>query len=106
MVEDVVDLPPKLNLALFTQPDVLEERNIIVKDGRQTEDISLKRPNAPGRPRLHKTRGIDGVCQSRGVHRAGCLVRIANEIGTRVYIAAGKVRDARPGASHISSRRR
>src|SRR5437899_3018030 len=106
MVKDVVDLPPKLKLALFTQPDVLEERNIIVKDRRQTEDISLQRTNAPGRTRFRKAGGIDCIYLTRGVRRAGCLVGIADEIGTRVYVAACKIRDARPGASHISSRRR
>ena len=40
MVEDVVDLPTKLNCMLFTNLDVLEERQIVVEDRRHSHCVA------------------------------------------------------------------
>jgi hypothetical protein len=40
VIEDVVDLSAQLECALFSDPKVLEDRDVIVKDGRDPDWIS------------------------------------------------------------------
>ena len=42
VVEDVVDLPPQLNLALLAKLNVLEECQIVVEDRRHAHVVSRR----------------------------------------------------------------
>lgn len=42
MVEDVVDLPPKLKFSPFTKLDFLEQRDVVVEDRRLTNKVALQ----------------------------------------------------------------
>ena len=101
MIENVIDLPAELNftLATLTQGNILEKRDVIVKDRGLANQVSLQATDASRSARLNKASRIDGVCQSGNILKSSLRIWIASNIRARGYITTSEVRDRRGCAS-------
>lgn len=92
VVEDIVDLPPQLNLTLLSEADILEKRYIVIKDRRKTKQVSLQGADSVSTG-FGKACRIDRKCQSRGIGRTNQLVWITKKNRTRIYLTTCEVGD-------------
>jgi len=104
MIEDIIDLPSKLNLAFLTQAYVLKECQIRIEDRGQPKLIALQAADTPRNTRFGEASGIDRIGQSGIVRGADPCIRVAQQNRSRVDIAARKVCDARPGTGSRGTR--
>src|SRR5260370_3483071 len=100
MIEDIIDLPSKLNLAFLTQAYVLKECQIRIEDRGQPKLIALQAADTPRNTRFGEASGIDRIGQSGIVRGADPCIRVAQQNRSRVAIAARKVCDGRPGTAN------
>src|SRR5262245_45055674 len=94
MVEDIIDLPSQLNLALLSDLYVLKDRDVVIEDRRQSNQIARQIPNVSLCCRLAKAGRVHCIGQPGDVRCADGRVGIAEHHGPRVYVATSEIRDA------------
>ena len=97
MIENVIDLPAELNftLATLTQGNILEKRDVIVKDRGLANQISLQATDASRSTGLNEASRIDGICQSGRVFKTSLLIWIANQVRAGGYVTTSKISNCR-----------
>ena len=104
MIEDIVNLPPKLDFATLTQLHVLKDRDVVVKGRWLADKVSREVADVTLGQRLAEAGWIHREFQTCDVGRSRRFVRIAKEDRTRGRITSSEIADARPLASRGGAR--
>src|SRR6185503_17526318 len=97
VIENVVDLPAKLQRTSLAEFEILKEREIVVEDRRHAHRVAWHVADLPRRKRLRKTTDVESSRRAGCINAEVTLHRIASHERTRVDPAAGEVSDRRAG---------